>query len=101
MAAEANADRADRGREGPPLRKRLSAAQQLAAVSLLSGRAQLIRRARPLQEQGELGLDDVVNAEESLDALEAVFDSALLTDGRAGQDVDASQRPRVPHRAAV
>ncbi|MGW6769237.1 hypothetical protein ACWGBX_02305 [Streptomyces sp. NPDC055037] len=35
LVAEANADRADRGREGPPLRKRLSAAKQLAAVSLL------------------------------------------------------------------
>ncbi|WP_454341742.1 hypothetical protein [Streptomyces canus] len=83
LAAEANADRADQGREGPPLRQRLSAAQQLAAVSLLSGCAQLIRRARPVQEEGVLGLDDVADAEESLDALDAVFDSALLTDGRA------------------
>jgi hypothetical protein len=85
LAAEANADRADWGREGPPLRKRLSAAQQLAAVSLLSGRAQLIRRARPLQEEGVLGLDDVADAEVSIDVLDAVFDSALLTDGRAGR----------------
>ncbi|MFC9643845.1 NACHT domain-containing protein [Streptomyces mirabilis] len=85
LAAEANADRADRGREGPPLTQRLSAAQQLAAVSLLSGRAQVIRRARPLQEEGVLGLDEVDDAEEALDALEAVFDSALLTDGRAGR----------------
>ncbi|MGP3737589.1 NACHT domain-containing protein (plasmid) [Streptomyces sp. GDS52] len=85
LAAEANTDRADRGREGPPLTQRLSAAQQLAAVSLLSGRTQVTRRSQPLQEEGALSLDEVDDSAAALDALEAVFDSALLTDGRAGR----------------
>lgn len=71
--------RRERRRTGTPLDRRLSAARRLASASLLSGRPNIVRRARAIARPGELALDEVaVNAAE-LEALEDVLDSALLS----------------------
>ncbi|MFF2367817.1 hypothetical protein ACFVU0_34595 [Streptomyces sp. NPDC058122] len=85
LATEIKASEGAAGRTDPPVRLRLEAARRLASVSLLSGRDQVIWRSGPLQGEGAVGLDEVADADVSLTSLEAVFGSALLTDGRAGR----------------
>lgn len=85
LVTEFNAGRVERGQGDPPLARRLKAARRLAAVSLLSGRPEVVRRFGPLQRDMLLALDRVDDSEEDLKALDAVFDSALLTDGGEGR----------------
>lgn len=86
LAAESNVGRVEWGQDDPPLGERLAAARRLAAVGLLSGRSRVIRRSQPVQSDGVLALDQVADGEVGLDALQAVFASALLTDGGAGRE---------------
>ncbi|MGW1901689.1 NACHT domain-containing protein [Streptomyces hirsutus] len=81
LAAEANAGRMERGQDDPPLDERLAAARRLAAVGLLSGRSRVIRRSQPVQSDTTLALNEVADTERDLEVLQAVFTSALLTDG--------------------
>lgn len=71
--------RRERRRTGTPLEDRLSAARRLASASLLSGRPNIVRRARAIARPGELALDEVAVDAAELKALEDVFDSALLS----------------------
>jgi hypothetical protein len=73
-----------RGRkEGPTVRRRVAAAQRLAAASLLSGRPTVVRRASPGQPPEPLALEDAEGDDVTLDDMQAVWDSALLT-GKGG-----------------
>ncbi|MEW1913639.1 hypothetical protein AB0442_35330 [Kitasatospora sp. NPDC085895] len=85
LVAEDNTGRIEQGLDDPPLPQRLSAARSLAAASLLSGRSQVIRRSRPGQGAGTLSLNEAVSLDADLDALQAVFDSAVFTDGCEGR----------------
>lgn len=79
LAVEPGPRRRERRRTGAPLERRLSAARRLAAASVLSGRPTIVRRRTPEQRSSELALDDVATAGLDLDALDDVFDSALLS----------------------
>ncbi|MFF3910546.1 NACHT domain-containing protein [Streptomyces sp. NPDC001848] len=85
LVTEDNTARVEQGLDDPPLPQRLSAAKRLAAASLLSGRSQVIRRSRPAQGASVLSLNEAADPGVGLDALQAVFDSAVFTDGREGR----------------
>ncbi|MGV9393345.1 hypothetical protein ACWDQL_30015 [Streptomyces olivaceus] len=85
LAAETDPGRVEQGRDDPPLAQRLAAARRLAAVGLLSGRPQVIRRSHPAQDRTALGLDEVADGRVSLDALQAVFGGALMAASGAGR----------------
>ncbi|MGH3875211.1 MAG: NACHT domain-containing protein [Pseudonocardiaceae bacterium] len=70
--------RVERRRDGPPLRERFDAARHLAAVTLLSGRPRIVRRARADLPSNCLALDDLDDTGMTFEALEAVFESALM-----------------------
>ncbi|MEV5470175.1 hypothetical protein AB0N37_31900 [Streptomyces griseoincarnatus] len=86
LVTEANAGRVERGQDDPPLDERLAAARRLAAVGLLSGRSRVIRRSQAVQSDTAVALNEVADTERDLDALQAVFASALLTDGGTGRE---------------
>ncbi|MGH3897452.1 MAG: NACHT domain-containing protein [Pseudonocardiaceae bacterium] len=70
--------RVERRRDGPPLRERFVAACHLAALTSLSGRPKVVRRARAHLPSNCLALDDLDDTGMTFEALEAVFDSALM-----------------------
>ena len=79
LGVEGLAEGHDRAGSGdPPLDARLTAAARLAAATLLSGQPHVFRRRRPGQSRQQVSLDAVTSETTSRDALEAVFDSALL-----------------------
>ncbi|TCN39807.1 hypothetical protein EV644_103107 [Kribbella orskensis] len=83
LAAETGRRR-DRRQDGPPLPRRLAAAQKLAAIGLLTGRSAIVRRTEPGADSNILALDQVMSDDVTLVELEAVYDSALLVgDGEA------------------
>lgn len=79
LADEPGERRWERRRTGTSLEDRLSGARRLASASLLSGRPNVVRRAGVLARPGELSLDEVAVDAAEREALEDVFDSALLS----------------------
>ena len=85
LAVELGERRIERRRTGTSVERRLAAARNLAAASVLSGRPSIIRRASSSSAHGELALDEIDDHESGLAALDDVFDSALLTGGNAAR----------------
>ncbi|MGW9068009.1 hypothetical protein ACWGQT_00960 [Streptomyces yangpuensis] len=85
LVEESNAARVERSQDDPPMDQRLAAARRLAAVGLLAGRPRVVRRFKTSQSEAVLALDKVDDTHEGLIALQAVFDSALLTDSGEGR----------------
>lgn len=78
LLGEHDQRRVERRRDGPALRKRFDAACHLAALTSLSGRPRIVRRARAGLPNSCLALDDLDDTGMTFEALEAVFDSALM-----------------------
>jgi hypothetical protein len=84
LVEENNARRQERRLDGPPLQSRLAAARRLAVATLLTGRMRVVRRSRASDAGHSVALDQLTTHSVSLLDLEAVFDSALLSnDGEA------------------
>lgn len=79
LAVESHVRRRERRCTGTDLAKRLVAARRLAAVSVLTGRPAVVRRSGPRSLPGQLALDEVAGGEVTQDALDDVWDSALLS----------------------
>lgn len=79
LVSENASRRLERRRTGTPLERRLAVAGRLATVGLLSGRTTIVRREHAAQRTNELALDEVTENAAELDALDDVWDSALLS----------------------
>ena len=71
--------RVERRREGPPIAQRMAAARRLAAVTLLTGRRDVIRRSSPSMPPSAVALDELADETVAEESLEAIYDSALLS----------------------
>lgn len=78
LVMEASPRRREDRDDGPPVARRVRAAEDLAAVSLLSGRTKITRRRDPLANDPASLTVDEVSADSHAD-LEAVWDSGLMT----------------------
>lgn len=84
LVAEPGRRRSERRRDGPALRERFVAACHLAALTSLSGRPKVVWRAKPDLPSNCLALDELDGTGGMFEALEAVFDSALMVgDGQS------------------
>ena len=79
LAVESNERRVQDGASGPPVVRRVQAAEILATVTLLSGTPVIERRRGAVPRPGVLPLDDAIDDDVSMEELDAVWDSALLT----------------------
>lgn len=79
LAVESHERRVQDRASGPPAARRVQAAETLATVTLLSGAPTIERRRGALTRPGVMPLDDALDENVSMDELDAVWDSALLT----------------------
>ncbi|WP_130438381.1 hypothetical protein [Kribbella rubisoli] len=77
LAAE-RGRRKERRQDGPTLARRIAAATTIAAVTLLSGRSVVVRRAEPGTSNNMVELDRLDAVGVSQEELDAAFDSALF-----------------------
>jgi hypothetical protein len=70
--------RRERRQQGTPVPQRVAAASRLATVSLVTGRPRILRRSDPGGSLHEVALDQVSTTGATPDALDDVFDSAVL-----------------------
>lgn len=84
LAVESHERRMQDRATGPPAVRRVEAAEVLATVTLLTGTPMIERRRGPITRPGVLPLDDAIGEGVTMEELDAVWDSALLTPSIGG-----------------
>lgn len=79
LADENNTRRRDERSDGPSVKDRVAAAEHLAALSLLGNRPSIVRRAPVPLTEASIALDEAASDAVPLDAVQAIWDSALLS----------------------
>jgi hypothetical protein len=111
LAAETtDSRRVERRQHGPAASARIAAARRLATVTLLTGRRTITRRFHPEMPTTVVALDTLTDAVVGEDALDAIYDSALLSGGADARTwthhsieefLAAAQLARLPLPAAI